>query len=99
MYCFYIRFELRDIDSKCLDCGLNVMTDKFVYRWSYRRKYELLRSIIVGDVSAEIARERYGLTSEELKSWIAAADKGALHLKCSSLNDRRRARAAHSDGI
>lgn len=76
-----------------------MMADRFVYRWSYRRKYELLRSIIVGDISAEIAREKYGLTFEELKSWMAVADKGALQLKCSSLKERRRTRSIENGGV
>lgn len=59
-------------------------------RWVARRKAAVVSAVEAGLLPKEEACELYGLSSEELDSWIAAMDKhGARALRITSMQEYR----------
>ena len=48
-------------------------------RWTFRRKGALLEAIRRGVITAEEARERYGLSVEELDAWQREFERHGLY--------------------
>jgi|SRR5579863_2872061 len=46
--------------------------------WTSRRKATLVSAIALGKVDADQARSRFGLSEEELRSWIAAIKQNGV---------------------
>lgn len=65
------------------------MVDRYAYRWSFNRKYNLLMRIFDGEISFEEALKKYNLTEEELTTWLDAFNLGPQGLKARRLRDRR----------
>lgn len=59
-------------------------------RWTVRRKVDLLNAITAGVITAAEARNRYGISEEELASWRSSYGRhGTLGLRVSHLKEYR----------
>lgn len=59
-------------------------------RWVARRKAAVVAAVESGLIDAEEACKMYGLSEEELESWIAAMEKhGARALRVTSMQEYR----------
>lgn len=65
------------------------MIDRYSYRWSFNRKYDLLIRIADGTISFADAAKHYNLTDEELATWLSAFKLGPNSLKAKQLRERR----------
>lgn len=58
-------------------------------RWVARDKAEIIRQLQAREMTVEEALERYGLTEEELESWVARLRRhGHEGLKVTKIQDR-----------
>ena len=59
-------------------------------RWVVSRKVAVVRGVLYGLISQQVALEKYGLSDEEFSSWVkAVADYGEEALKATALQRYR----------
>lgn len=69
-----------------------------VFRWTYTRKVDLVKSIIASEITKEKAMEIHEISKEEMDNWIESYKKDRTGLSLRIKRKRRQKRAISSTG-